>query len=145
MTMTDHQPTPPPVATGQPSHTRQQAAFRCDTSRYPPMRMPAEHGAVLIDDIIATPTAELAELTGTWRAYLETAGIADAALALQLFTPMSTGTDLGARAHVALWIYTAHTTRWVLIRRWNNAGPGWPHHIAPWLAAATAATAVRQT
>ena len=142
--MTDTDIQPAAGATRHPSSTPHQAAFRCEAGRYPPMRMPAEQGGVLIADIVATPTVEVAELSGTWHARLDTVGITDGALALQLLAPMSQYTHSEQQAHVALWISSTRTNQWGLIRRWNNAGPGWLHQIAPWIAAATAAGRVRQ-
>lgn len=141
MTLTDNQPATD--ASTHPPSSAAPAAFRCEAGRYPPMRMPAEQGGVLIDDIVATPTVEVAELSGTWHACLDTVGITDGTLALQLLAPLNQHPDCEQQAHVALWIYSSHTNQWALIRRFNHAGPGWLHQIAPWIAAATAARRVR--
>lgn len=125
-----HQPTPPPTV-ADAGHPTTGSKFGCLVPGYPPMRMPRDTGAILIQSCEFDPAGALAAFTGTWHAHLAPTDTGDDAVVLQLHAPAT-----GEPDHVDVRIWFARHHRWHPVGRWDAAGPDWPWLAAPIIAAA---------
>lgn len=106
----------------------------CTLGPRPVMRMPRNTGAIVVHSAEVDPSGAVASFTGTWRPRLTPNDTRLGELVLQLLEPSCPDGDEADRVDVRLWL--ARRGRWVRLGAWTNAGPGWPHQLAPWIHAA---------
>lgn len=137
--MTTHQPIT--TAAGLSPRLRAPRAWTCQLGAFPPMRMPLETGGYLVHEVELDPAGACVGFRAVWHEFLDPTTTNDGDVVLQLHTPANHDPDESmAEQSVAVVAWLARQHQWQRIKSWPQAGPGWPHHVAPWLHAARAST-----
>lgn len=117
----------------RPLNTPPYSRVTCRLAAYPVMRMPRDSGAIVVHSADFAPDGAFVGFTGLWDPFLPSRTVTDGTLAVQLVAPRH-GEGDHHRADVGLWVLRNAT--WHRLGTWPDAGPGWPHLIAPFLHAA---------
>lgn len=116
--------------------------WTCQLGMFPPMRMPLETGGYLVERVDLDPAGGCAGFRAVWHEFLDPTSTSDGDVVLQLRTPYVGEADEPVADRVAVLLWMVRRQRWQRLRTWPQAGPGWPHQMAPWLHAALSGPAV---